>query len=250
MALLELTDIEKSFDGLSVLEGVTLSVERGSIQGLIGPNGAGKTTLFNIISGLYRADSGSVVFDGTDISRMAPKEIARIGVGRTFQITRPYPGMTTRDNLLPGLVYAGGYGRLRAARPRAMEILELVDLDDLADEESGDLTMSEQKRLEIARALATEPELLLLDEVFAGLSHRDIDRQVDLVKRIQSELDVTIVLIEHVMEATMRVCDRVGVLAGGRIIAEDVPEEIVHDQDVIDVYLGTGPEGRGGGIDA
>ena len=250
MALLELTDIEKSFGGLSVLEGVTLSVEEGTIQGLIGPNGAGKTTLFNIISGLLRADAGTVVFDGTDITGMAPKQIARNGIGRTFQITRPYPGMTTRDNLLPGLLYAGGYDRVRDARPRATELLELVELSELADQESRDLTMSEQKRLEIAKALATEPKLLLLDEVFAGLSHEDINRQIELVEQIQAELDVTIILIEHVMEATMQVCDRVGVLANGQIIAEDVPQEIVHNEEVIDVYLGSGQDELRGGVDA
>lgn len=250
MTLLEITDVEKSFGGLSVLEGVTFSVEEGSIQGLIGPNGAGKTTLFNIVSGLLRADAGTVVFDGADITGMAPKQIARSGVGRTFQITRPYPGMTTRDNLLPGLLYAGGYDRIGDARVRASELLELVELGDLATEESRNLTMSEQKRLEIARALATEPKLLLLDEVFAGLSHEDISRQIELVERIQADLDVTIVLIEHVMEATMEVCDRVGVLANGRIIAEDIPDKIVHNQQVIDVYLGSGGETAGGGADA
>lgn len=245
MTVLETTDIEKSFGGLDVLEGVSLSVEEGTIQGLIGPNGAGKTTFFNIVSGLLRADAGRVVFDGTDITAMAPKDIARLGVGRTFQITRPFPGMTVRDNLLPGLLYAGGYDSVRAARTRAGELLSVVGLGELAGEEGQNLTMSEQKRLEMARALATEPELLLLDEVFAGLSHEDIDRQVEMVRRLQSELDVTILMIEHVMEATMQVCDRVAVLASGGIIAEGVPEEIVHNQQVIDVYLGTERESGG-----
>ena len=248
MAILEIRDVEQSFGGLDVLEGVSLSVEEGAIQGLIGPNGAGKTTIFNIVSGLLRADAGTVVFDGTDISAMAPKDIARMGVGRTFQITRPYPGMTVRDNLLPSLLYAGGYSHVGAARERADELLDLLGLGTLADEEGRDLTMSEQKRLEMARALATEPELLLLDEVFAGLSHEDIDRQVEVVRDIQAELDVSILLIEHVMEATMQVCDNVAVLASGTIIAEDVPEVIVHDQQVIDVYLGT--SGEGGVVDA
>jgi branched-chain amino acid transport system ATP-binding protein len=249
VTLLQTTDVEKSFGGLEVLEGVSLAVEEGTIQGLIGPNGAGKTTFFNILSGLLRPDAGSVTFAGTDISGMAAKDIARAGVGRTFQITRPFPGMTVRDNLLPGLLYAGGYDSVARARERADELLALLGLADLADEDGRDLTMSEKKRLEIARALATEPQLLLLDEVFAGLSHEDIDRQVELVRTIQAELDVTILMIEHVMEATMRVCDRVGVLASGSIIAEDVPEEIVHDQRVIDVYLGSSRE-HGGATDA
>jgi len=245
MKLLEATGLRKSFGGLDVLEGVSLSVEEGAIQGLIGPNGAGKTTFFNIVSGLLTPDAGTVVFDGTDITAMAPKDIARRGVGRTFQITRPFPGMTVRDNLLPGLLYAGGYNDVNSARNRADELLDALGLDDLAGEEGKDLTMSEQKRLEIARALATEPELLLLDEVFAGLSHEDIDRQAELVRDIKRDLDVTILMIEHVMEATMQVCDRVAVLASGTIIAEDIPEVIVHDQRVIDVYLGTEHEKRG-----
>lgn len=239
MTMLELKDLEKSFGGLEVLEGVNLSVEAGSIQGLIGPNGAGKTTVFNLISGLLEPDAGQIIFDGTDITSKGPTEIARMGVGRTFQITRPYPGMTVRDNLLPGLVYAGEYEGMQAARGRADELLELVELSDLKNEEGRDLTMSEQKRLEIARALATEPKLLLLDEVFAGLSHEDISRQVDLVRSIQSELDITIILIEHVMEATMEVSDRVAVLANGNIIADDAPSAIAHNEQVIDIYLGT-----------
>ena len=249
MTRLEARGVEKAFGGLHVLEGVDLTVEDGTIQGLIGPNGAGKTTFFNIVSGLLRADAGTITLDGRDVTGMAPKDVARLGVGRTFQITRPFPGMTVRDNLLPGLLYAGGYRDVRAARERAGELLDLVGLADRTAEESRDLTMSEQKRLEIARALATEPDLLLLDEVFAGLSHADVSRQVDLIREVQAELEVTILMIEHVMEATMQVCDRVAVLAEGTIIAEDVPEEIVQDDRVIDVYLGSSREDRGGVAD-
>lgn len=249
MTLLKATEIEQSFGGLEVLDGVSLSVEEGTIQGLIGPNGAGKTTFFNIISGLLAPDGGTVSFNGTTITGAAPKHIARAGIGRTFQITRPFPGLSVRDNLLPGLLYAAGYTDMSTARRRADEILSVVDLNELAAADGQSLTMSEQKRLEMARALATEPDLLLLDEVFAGLSHEDIDRQIELVRSIKSDFDVSILMIEHVMEATMRVCDRVGVLASGNIIAEDVPEEIVHDQRVIDVYLGSNRE-HGGGVNA
>lgn len=239
MTMLELKELEKSFGGLQVLERVNLSVEEGSIQGLIGPNGAGKTTVFNLISGLLKPDGGQIILDGTDITSNRPTDIARMGVGRTFQITRPYPGMTVRDNLLPSLIYAGEKDSMQAARARAEEILDLVGLSNLTHEEGRDLTMSEQKRLEIARALATEPKLLLLDEVFAGLSHEDISRQVELIRSIQSELDVTIILIEHVMEATMEVSDRVAVLANGNIIADDAPPAIANNEQVIDIYLGT-----------
>ncbi len=239
MTMLELKELEKSFGGLQVLERVNLSVEEGSIQGLIGPNGAGKTTVFNLISGLLKPDGGQIILDGTDITSNRPTDIARMGVGRTFQITRPYPGMTVRDNLLPSLIYAGERDSMQDARARAEEILDLVGLSNLTHEEGRDLTMSEQKRLEIARALATEPKLLLLDEVFAGLSHEDISRQVELIRSIQSELDVTIILIEHVMEATMEVSDRVAVLANGNIIADDAPPAIANNEQVIDIYLGT-----------
>ena len=245
MTLLNTTDIQQSFGGLVVLDGVSLAVEEGTIQGLIGPNGAGKTTFFNIVSGLITPDAGTVSYQGKDITGVAPKNIARAGIGRTFQITRPFPGLTVRDNLLPGLLYAADYEDIHDARRRADEILALVGLDELAAAEGRSLTMSEQKRLEMARALATEPDLLLLDEVFAGLSHEDIERQIELVRTIQSTLDVSILMIEHVMEATMRVCDRVGVLASGGIIAENVPEEIVHNQRVIDVYLGSNREHGG-----
>jgi branched-chain amino acid transport system ATP-binding protein len=249
VSALEARGVEKSFGGLHVLEGVDLTVEEGAIQGLIGPNGAGKTTFFDIVSGLLRADAGTVTVGGRDVTGLAPKDIARLGVGRTFQITRPFPGMTVRDNLLPGLLYAGGYRDVGPARRRAEDLLALVGLAEKTAEEGRDLTMAEQKRLEIARALATEPSLLLLDEVFAGLSHEDVDRQVALVREIQAELGVSVLLIEHVMEATMQVCDRVAVLAEGTIIAEDAPAEIVHDDRVIDVYLGTAREERGGTAD-
>jgi branched-chain amino acid transport system ATP-binding protein len=182
------------------------------------------------------------VFNGEDITDSNPKDIARMGIGRTFQITRPYPTFSTRDNLLPGLLYAGGYPKIDDARRRADELIQFVNLEHKRDMKGKDLTMSEKKRLEIARGLATDPELLLLDEVFAGLSSTDVADLIDLVEDIRNDMDVTVLLIEHVMEAATNVCDRIMVLAEKEIIANGSPEEIVHDPQVIDVYLGTTPE--------
>lgn len=240
--MLEANHVEKRFGGLEVLGDLNLEVQEGEICGLIGPNGAGKTTFFNILSGLLQADGGTIVFDGEDITTSPPKDIARMGIGRTFQITRPYPTFTTRDNLLPGLLYAGGYQKIDDARQRADELVEFVGLEHKRGMMGKDLTMSEKKRLEIARGLATDPELLLLDEVFAGLSSTDVKDLISLIEEIRNDMGVTVLLIEHVMEAATNICDRIIVLANGEIIANAPPEEIVHDQRVIDVYLGTPPE--------
>ncbi|WP_255152302.1 ABC transporter ATP-binding protein [Halorarius halobius] len=240
--MLEATHVEKHFGGLEVLTDLSLEVQDGEICGLIGPNGAGKTTFFNIVSGLLRANGGTITFNGEDITDTPPKDIARMGIGRTFQITRPYPTFTTTDNLLPGLLYSGGYRKVSEARTRARELIEFVGLEHKADMIGRDLTMSEKKRLEIAKGLATDPELLLLDEVFAGLSSSDVTELIELVEEIRDDMGVTVLLIEHVMEAAMNVCDRIMVLANGEIIANDRPEAIAQNQQVIDVYLGTGEE--------
>lgn len=240
--MLEATHVEKHFGGLEVLADLTLEVRDGEICGLIGPNGAGKTTFFNIISGLLQANGGTIRFKGEDITDTPPKDIARMGIGRTFQITRPYPAFTTTDNLLPGLLYSGGYRKVSEARTSARELIQFVGLEHKADMMGRDLTMSEKKRLEIARGLATDPEFLLLDEVFAGLSSSDVSELVDLVEEIRDDMGVTVLLIEHVMEAAMNVCDRITVLANGEIIADDQPEAIARNQQVIDVYLGTEEE--------
>lgn len=241
--MLQAESVEKRFGGLEVLTGLTLEVNEGEICGLIGPNGAGKTTFFNILSGLLRPEGGNIRFKDKDITRMAPKDIARAGMGRTFQITRPYPTFTTRDNLLPGLLYSGGCEDVASARAEADEIIEFVGLQDKQFTPGQDLTMTEKKRLEIAKALATDPDLLLLDEVFAGLSSEDINDLSELVFDIRDDMDVTILLIEHVMEAAMNVCDRIAVLAGGEIIANARPDEVAHNEQVIEVYLGSVPEG-------
>lgn len=242
--MLEAQHVEKQFGGLKVLTDLSLEVDEGEICGLIGPNGAGKTTFFNIISGLLRPDGGTIRFKGEDLTRLAPKDIARLGMGRTFQITRPYPTFTTRDNLLPGLLYSGGYSNVDDAREEANEIIEFVGLQEKQFTRGQDLTMTEKKRLEIAKALATDPDLLLLDEVFAGLSSEDVVDLSELVFDIRDEMAMTILLIEHVMEAAMNVCDRIAVLAGGEIIANASPDAVAHNEQVIEVYLGSVPEGQ------
>ncbi len=244
--MLAVDNVTKNFGGLRALKGVSLEVGDGVICGLIGPNGSGKTTLFNLISGLARPDSGRIEFEGRDITRSAPAEIAGLGVGRTFQIVRPLAGLSARDNLLPGLLYGGGWGSVAGARREAEDLLGFVGLGHKADTIGYDLTLSEKKRLEVARALAVGPRLLLLDEVFAGLGPKEIDRSIDLVRRIRDELSVTILLVEHVMRATMTVSERIVVLSFGEIIADGTPTEVVNDERVLEVYLG----GAEGDVDA
>lgn len=242
--MLAIHDVSKSFGGLRALKGVSLEVEEGGICGLIGPNGSGKTTLFNLISGLARPDSGRIEFEGRDITRSAPRKIAGLGVGRTFQIVRPLANLAARDNLLPGLLYGGGSASIAGARREAEDLLGFVGLGHKADTLGHDLTLSEKKRLEVARALAVRPRLLLLDEVFAGLGPNEIDRAIELVGRIRNELSVTILLVEHVMRATMAVSERIVALSFGEVIADGAPAEVVNDERVLEVYLG-GSEGKG-----
>ncbi|WP_339254952.1 ABC transporter ATP-binding protein [Sporosarcina sp. FSL W8-0480] len=231
-------NIHKSFGGIEVIKGASIDIKEFEICGLIGPNGAGKSTFFNMISGLIRPDSGSIIFNGQDITREKPFKIANLGIGRTFQIVRPYKGLTVRENLLPALMYAGKESNLSKATDDAEKLLELVNLSHKANIPAEYLTLSEKKSLEIAKALATRPKLLLLDECFAGLSTVDVDEKIRQIKHISKELKLTILIVEHVMKAVMEVCDRVFVLSAGGIIANGVPEEVVKDENVINVYLG------------
>lgn len=237
-------NIHKSFGGLQVIKGASIEIKEFEICGLIGPNGAGKSTLFNMISGLIRPDLGSIVFEGKDITKEKPYKIANLGIGRTFQIVRPYKGLTVRENLLPALMYAGNERQITKASQEAENLLELVNLNHKADTSADDLTLSEKKSLEIAKALATRPRLLLLDECFAGLSTVDVNQKIKQIQRISKELSLTILIVEHVMKAVMEVCDRVVVLSAGGIIADGAPEEVVKDKNVINVYLGQRKEGN------
>jgi branched-chain amino acid transport system ATP-binding protein len=244
VALLEVADVRKRFDGLEALAGVSLDVATGEIVGLIGPNGAGKTTLFHLISGFLRPDGGDVRFDGLSTRGLRPHQVCQRGLVRTFQIVKPFPALTVLEN-----VRVGALARARtfeAATRKAREVLGLVGLRDRADRPARGLTVADRKRLELARALATEPRLLLLDEVMAGLTPTETERVVDLCRTIQAS-GIAILLIEHVMRAVMTLSQRVVVLAQGRTIASGPPARIASDPRVVEAYLGEayagGPEG-------
>jgi len=238
MKILEAERLSKHFGGLTAISGLNMEVEQGAILGLIGPNGAGKTTLFNLFSGALRADTGVVRFKGHDITRLKPHRIARKGLARTFQSVKIFSRMPVMDHVRLGYLF----GRLDAgekgeADREINEILEFVGLASVRDSRGGDLILANQKRLEVARALAGKPDLLLLDELMAGLTPTEIADAMELVKKI-GRRGVTIVMIEHVMKAIMSICGRIIVLDHGLKIAEGTPEEIAQDKTVIEVYLG------------
>jgi len=238
--LLELRKVSRSFGGLAAVKGIDLSVETGEIVGLIGPNGAGKTTLFNLITGAYRPNAGAIMFEGTDITRMAPHARCRLGIARTFQLVRPFPNLTVLDNVAVGSIYGRQPARSRlAAEAAARDVLELLGLADRARLLARNLTLVDRKRLELARALATHPKLLLLDELLAGLNPSEVVSAMDLVRRIRDS-GVTIVMVEHLVKALFGVSDRVMVLSAGEKICEATPEQVAQDARVIDAYLGTG----------
>jgi len=240
-ALLRLDSISKRFGGLLALDRVSFEIMPGTITALIGPNGAGKTTLFSIISGFLVPDEGRIVYDGADVTGKPPHRLARRGIGRTFQIVQPFAGLSVRDNIAVG-------AHLR--RPRRAEAL--ADADEVADavglgaqlkQSAAALTVAGRKRLELARALAIAPKLLLLDEVLAGLNPSEIRDMVPVIRGILSR-GVTILMIEHVMQAVMSLAEQVFVLAEGRIIAQGAPNEIAADRRVIEAYLGHGAASR------
>ena len=238
MPILEGEGVTRYFGGLAALLDVDFHVEEGEVLGLIGPNGAGKTTLFNVISAALSPMSGSIRFRGEEITGLKPYEICRRGIGRTFQTIKIFPDMTVMDNVVLGAFF-GTRGKVtrEEAVGRALEDVEFVGLLSVKDVLARDLTLANQKRLEVARALATGPELLLLDEIMEGLNPTEVERAMGLVKRIQSR-GVTVIMIEHVMQAIMNVCGRIVVLHHGQKIAEGSPEEISSSKKVIEVYLG------------
>lgn len=238
-AQLELKNVTKRFGGVAAVDDVSFSVEEGTILGVIGPNGAGKTTLLNCISGVYRPDGGDIRWQGASIGGLAPYKVARLGVGRTFQIVKPFGSMTVRENVVAGALFGSDEERpnLKLAFERANGVLEMVGLRPKADQPVSSLTIPDRKRLEVARAVATRPKLLLLDEVMAGLNHVEIDDALEMVRTVHAT-GVTVVLIEHVMRVIVGVCQRVIVLDLGRALADGPPDVVLRDERVIQAYLG------------
>ena len=236
---LELKNVTKRFGGVAAVDDVTFAIGKGEILGVIGPNGAGKTTLLNCISGVYRLDDGDVRWQGASIAGLAPFRVARLGIGRTFQIVKPFTSMTVRENVVAGALFGSDEERPRlgAAFGRADGVLELVGLRSKADLPVSTLTIPDRKRLEVARAVATRPKLLLLDEVMAGLNSVEIDDALEMVRAVH-ESGVTVVLIEHVMRVIVGVCARVVVLDVGRVLADGPPDVVLRDERVIQAYLG------------
>jgi branched-chain amino acid transport system ATP-binding protein len=236
MSLLVVDRVIKRFRGLTAVDGASFQVGAGEIFAVIGPNGAGKTTLFNLIAGVFAPDAGAISFEGTRIDGLAPDAICRRGIGRTFQLVRPFPALTVEDNALIGALLRRP--SVEAARAHAHDVLRRLDLYDKRHQLASALTLPDRKRLEVARALATDPKLLLLDEVMAGLRPAETDRMVAILRTLNRESGITILLIEHVMRAVMALAARVLVLHHGAAIAEGTPETVVRDQAVIDSYLG------------
>ena len=233
--MLTLESVTKRFGGLTAVRAVRLEVRRGDLLGIIGPNGAGKTTLFNVIAGYYRPEEGRIVFEGRDVTGLAAHAISRLGLTRTFQIVKPFGNLSVADNVMIGALTR--LPRVRDARVEAERVIALCGLGPHAAARARALPIGLRKRLEVARALATRPRLLLLDEVMAGLNPSELTGIIDLVRRVHAE-GVTLIVIEHVMAAMMRLAQRIVVLHHGEKVAEGTPEFIAGDRRVVDAYLG------------
>ncbi len=236
MSLLQVRSVSKSFRGLRAVREASFEIPEGDINALIGPNGAGKTTIFNMVAGVYAPDLGEIWFGGRRIDRLRPDQVCAAGIGRTFQIVKPFAGLSVLDNVI-----VGGLQRERTvqgARAYAVRILEKLNLAPKRDLPAASLTLPDRKRLEVARALATRPRLLLLDEVMAGLRPTECDQMVQVFRELNRADGLTILLIEHVMRAVMALAKHIGVLHHGEVIARGTPAEVVRNAAVLECYLG------------
>jgi branched-chain amino acid transport system ATP-binding protein len=234
--MLEARSISKSFRGLRAVHEASFSVPEGSIVALIGPNGAGKTTIFNMVAGVFAPDSGEIIFEKKSIGGLRPDQVCAAGIGRTFQLVKPFAGLSALDNVIVGALHRER--SVAAARIHALSILRKLDLESKAHLPASSLTLPDRKRLEVARALATRPKLLLLDEVMAGLRPTECDLIVAVFRELNRAEGLTIVLIEHVMRAVMALAGQVVVLHHGEVIARGAPQEVVRDPAVLECYLG------------
>jgi branched-chain amino acid transport system ATP-binding protein len=235
MAILEARDLSMRFGELAALQNINLSVEKGEILVLIGPNGAGKTTFFNCVTGFLNATRGDILFNDRNITRLGPHRICHLGVCRTFQIVQSFHEMTVLENIMMGAFcrHAGA----RASMARAEEVMEITGLKDKRDQIAGSLTLADQKRIELARTIATQPAVVLLDEVMAGLNPTETDEAVELIRKIHA-MGFTLIVVEHVMEVIMGISQRIAVFDSGELIVAGPPEQVVRDERVIRAYLG------------
>jgi branched-chain amino acid transport system ATP-binding protein len=234
-AMLSVTGVHKKFGGLNVLSDIHFDVRSNVTLGLIGPNGAGKTTLFNILSGFLRPDRGSITFAGRDVTRLSPERRSRLGLARTFQVVKPFLRLSTLDNIMVGAF--AGERTIASARKVAAAALERVGLGASRDIPAGSLTLPDRKRMELARCLATRPQLLLLDEVMCGLNPSEMDDLIVLIRSLRGD-GITVILVEHIMDAVAELADEIIVLTSGRILAQGAPESVLRNPDVVAAYLG------------
>ena len=237
--LLGVSDLSKSFGGLMAINTVNMSVFEGEIVGLIGPNGAGKTTMFNLIAGFLTPEKGQVTFQGKKITGFKSHKICQCGIARTFQIPRPFQHLTVLENMTVGTGFGAGFFNRKKAFEKIDKILDMAGLSDKIFQHADSLNLVERKKLEIARALSTEPKLILLDEVIGGLNPTEVLEMIELIRKLR-DMGLSILLIEHVMKVVMTLSDRVVVLHYGKKLCEGTPEKVVNDPDVIEAYLGSG----------